>query len=88
MSEDPIELDVGKLHRLLDFVQPHRIALLAAIRAEFGAEAAPTLYTVALAAALGEVQCTIAHAERAPAGIAQVWSLLCVPFSLEPKRTN
>jgi len=88
MSDDPIEIDVGKLHRLLKFVQPHRNALLAAIRAEFGDEGAPTLYTVALAAALGEVLCTIAHAERAPVGIAQVWSLLRVPFSLEAKRTN
>ena len=85
MSDD-LHLDMAKLHALGRLAEPHGHALLTAIRAEYGDEAAPTLYPVALFMLAGAVLKTVSHAERAPDGIAQVWSIMDVPFSLEAKR--
>jgi hypothetical protein len=84
----PLPMDFEMLKRLAEIAEPHHHALLEAIRAEFGDERAATLHTVALFMLAGNVLLNIPHADRVPDGVAQLWSLMRVAFSLEPKRVQ
>ncbi len=88
MSDEPLMIDHALLTRVARVAEPHHAALLASIRAEFGDRNAATLHTVALSMLLGTVLKTIPHADRAPDGIALVWSIMGVPFVLEQKRVQ
>ncbi len=87
-SDTPLVIDHELLTHVARLAEPRHHALLEAIRAEFGDHDAATLHIVALAMLLGTVLKTIPHADRAPDGIALVWSIMGVPFTLEAKRTQ
>lgn len=84
----PLIIDDDLLARVARTAEPHHHAMLQAIRTEFGDNDAPTILTIALAMLFGTALKTIPHAERAPDGIALVWTRLGVPFTLEAKRVQ
>ena len=86
IADTPLPIDLSTLHRLASICEPHSHAIMAGIRAEFGEDDAATLYVLELAMLLGVALRTIPNADRAPAGVAHVWSLLGVPFSLEQRQ--
>jgi hypothetical protein len=88
MSDDTLPIDMDILTRLAKLIEPHHHALLQSIRAEFGDDKAATLHTCGLFMMAGAVLKAIPNADRAPDGIAMVWSLMRVPFSLEPKQVQ
>lgn len=88
MSNQPLTLTADMLTRLAKLGEPHHHAQLEAVRAEFGDDDAVTLHTLLIAMQLGNVLSKIPNAERAPEGIASVWSLMRVPFTLEAKRVQ
>ena len=88
MSDEPLTLDMATLRRLAEIAEPHGHALLDAVRAEFGDDKAATLHPLALFMLSGAMLKVIPNADRAPDGVALVWQVMGVPFSLEPKRTQ
>ena len=88
MTDEPLTIDHDLLTRIARVAEPHHHAVLEAIRAEFGDVNAAALHTVALSMLLGTVLKVIPHAERAPDGVALVWSIMGVPFALEAKQVQ
>lgn len=87
-ADTPLPLDFEKLKRLAAIGEPHNHAQLEAVRREFGDADAATLHTILLAMQLGTVLKVMQNAERAPDGVAAVWALMSVPFTLEAKRVQ
>jgi hypothetical protein len=87
-ATDTLHIGQDLLTRLAKLVEPHNHALLTAVRKEFGDDATPTLFGLAIGMMLGALLRTIPNADRAPDGFAQLLSFMRVPFSIEPKRVQ
>lgn len=63
----------------------HTRVMLGAVRERFGDELATTLYPLMIAMILGGILKALPGAEDIPLTVAQLWSAMDVPFTLDRK---
>jgi hypothetical protein len=88
IADTPLRIDAEMLTRLAAMTEPHSHELLEQVRAEFGDDAAPTLFVTAIGVLLGAMLTTIPNAIRVPDAFALVWGLMGVPFTLDTRRVQ
>ena len=83
-TKTPLRIDLDTWTAIHDISQRHGYAMLEELRRTFGAEAAPAVYTIALAMQIAAVLIALPDPEDVPGELAEVFSRVGVPFRLVP----